>query len=104
MQILISWLLQKPTDLDLHCLQRQDISGFSRNRVNTDRSQAVDLVLLVLCGDVRPLAQELFCVSFFFVVWVLCSICDHFVRDDGAGCFVLVFVTCAVHRSFYSSS
>ena len=22
-----------PTDLDLHCLQRQDISGFSRTRV-----------------------------------------------------------------------
>ena len=26
--------LQKPTDLDLHCLQRQGISGFSRTRVN----------------------------------------------------------------------
>ena len=26
--------LQKPTDLDLHCLQRQDMSGFSRTRVN----------------------------------------------------------------------
>ena len=34
MQIQISWLLQKPTDLDLHCLQRQDIAGFSRIRVN----------------------------------------------------------------------
>ena len=33
MQIQISWLLQKPADLDLHCLQRQDISGFSRTRV-----------------------------------------------------------------------
>ena len=33
MQIQISWLLQKPTDLDLHCLQRQGISGFSRTRV-----------------------------------------------------------------------
>ena len=32
MQIQISWLL--PTDLDLHCLQRQGISGFSRTRVN----------------------------------------------------------------------
>ena len=29
-----SWLLQKPADLDLHCLQRQGISGFSRTRVN----------------------------------------------------------------------
>ena len=33
MQIQISWLLQKPTDLGLHCLQRQGISGFSRIRV-----------------------------------------------------------------------
>ena len=32
MQIQISWLL-KPTDLDLHCLHRQYISGFSRTRV-----------------------------------------------------------------------
>ena len=34
MQIQISWLLQKPIDLDLHCLQRQCISGFSKTRVN----------------------------------------------------------------------
>ena len=33
MQIQISWLLRKPTDLDLHCLLRQGISGFSRTRV-----------------------------------------------------------------------
>ena len=33
-QIQISWLFQKPTDLDLHYLQRQGISGFSRTRVN----------------------------------------------------------------------
>ena len=32
MQIQISWLLKKPADLDLHSLQRQDISGFSRTR------------------------------------------------------------------------
>ena len=36
MQIQISWLLQKPTDLDLHCLQRQGISGFSRTRIKAD--------------------------------------------------------------------
>ena len=28
-----SWLPQKPTDLDLHCLQRQGIFRFSRTRV-----------------------------------------------------------------------
>ena len=39
-----SWLLQ-PTDLDLHCLQRQGISGFSRTRVN-----AVLLFLKILGG------------------------------------------------------
>ena len=33
-QIWISWHLQKPIDLDLHCLQRQGISRFSRTRVN----------------------------------------------------------------------
>ena len=27
MQIQISWLLQKPTDLDLHCLQRYGCPG-----------------------------------------------------------------------------
>ena len=26
---------QKPTDLDIHCLQKQGISRFSRTRVNT---------------------------------------------------------------------
>ena len=30
MQIQISWLLQKPTDLDLHCLLRQDMSCSAR--------------------------------------------------------------------------
>ena len=33
-QIQNNWLLQKSTDLDLHCLQRQGISGFSRTWVN----------------------------------------------------------------------
>ena len=35
-QIQICWLLQKPTDLDLHCLQRQGISGLSRTRVKVN--------------------------------------------------------------------
>ena len=44
-QIQISWLLQKPTDLDLHCLKMQDISGFSRTRVKR-------LFLLILLMEV----------------------------------------------------
>ena len=35
-QIQISWLLQKSTDLDLHCLQRQAIARFSKTRVKTN--------------------------------------------------------------------
>ena len=38
MQIQISWLLKKPTDLDLHCLQRPNISGFRRTRVKSPSS------------------------------------------------------------------
>ena len=30
-------ILQKPTDLDLHCFQSQGISGFSRTRVNFEQ-------------------------------------------------------------------
>ena len=46
-QIQISWLLQ-PTDLDLHCLQRQGISGLSRTRVKcrTIRSWILSLACL----------------------------------------------------------
>ena len=36
MQIQISWLLQKPTDLDLHYFQRQGISGLSRTRIKPE--------------------------------------------------------------------
>ena len=36
MQIQVSWLLQKPTDLDFDCLQRQDISRFGRTRINSE--------------------------------------------------------------------
>ena len=64
-QIQISWLLQKPTDLDLHCLQMQGISGLSRIRVkilleetalithstNTDSAQPVCMVCLQVHAD-----------------------------------------------------
>ena len=39
MQIQISWFLQTPPDLDLHCLQRQHISGFSRTRVKITQNE-----------------------------------------------------------------
>ena len=34
MQIQISWLFQKPTDLDLHCLQRQVYPGSAGQGLN----------------------------------------------------------------------
>ena len=37
MQIQISWLLQKPTDLDLHCLLRQGMKCLAREGLNTDK-------------------------------------------------------------------
>ena len=43
-QIQISWLLQKLTDLDLHCLQMQCISGFSRTSVNGHWQAPLDLI------------------------------------------------------------
>ena len=50
MQIQISWLLQKPTDLDLHCLQRQGLSGFSRTRVNYLFVYYVNMIFLFSAG------------------------------------------------------
>ena len=57
MQIQISWLLQKPTDLDLHCLQRQGISGFSGTRVNNSDNSTTLYVysnygIVIADGDV----------------------------------------------------
>ena len=53
-QIKISWLLQKPTDLDLHCLHKQDISAFSRTRVKLTTSY---LLCNVSISDVKPPSQ-----------------------------------------------
>ena len=50
MQIQISWLPQKPTDLDLHCLQRQGISRFSRQG-------------LIICTFVHVLSGDDTCSS-----------------------------------------
>ena len=48
MQIQISWLLKKPSDLDLHCLQRQGISGFSRTRVKVVTTATDDILIFLL--------------------------------------------------------
>ena len=67
-QIQISWLLQKPTDLDLHCLQRQGTSGFSRTRVNLNFVLFMHCHLLFPSSFVSlfPLFYSLFCPFFSF--------------------------------------
>ena len=49
-------------DLDINCLQRQDISGFSRTRVNF----LINSILVIICGD----------MTFKFVQVYLISILD----------------------------
>ena len=58
MQIQISWLLQKPTDLGLHCLQMQSISRFSRTKDNMiDTTQTLTFKRMFF-------RYSKFCVSF----------------------------------------
>ena len=52
---------QKPTDLDLHCLQRQDISGFSRTRV---------MPLQIEC-IFQPKIVDIFLILHENMLWVL---------------------------------
>ena len=61
MQIQISWLLQKPTDLNLHCLQKQGTTGLSRTgvksasaRPTTYRQCHAKKCLAFLCEQWRP--------------------------------------------------
>ena len=62
--------LKKPTDQDLHCLQRLGISGFSRTRVNILRgiANSVD-------PDQTALRSSL--------IWVYTVCICHFVRNCG---------------------
>ena len=62
MHIQISWLLQKPTDLDLHCLQKQGISGFSRTRVKIQLIQ----VMVEFLKFYGPFHNALISAIFFF--------------------------------------
>ena len=92
MQIQISW----PTDLDLHCLQRQDISGFRKTRVKTPQqfpyrafqggsSVALLLFFLRLCFHLWN-----YFITYLYLISLLCaSVEDDWMRG-GALCFVIV--------------
>ena len=62
-QIQISWLLQKPTDLDLHYLQGQGISRFNRTRVKFSHRQCT----IVIAPD--KVIIEVNFVIFYQDVW-----------------------------------
>ena len=70
---------QKPTDLDLHCLQRQGISGFSRTMVNIRCSIVFGWGLAFKNGDNLQMAKV-------YVSWYLLYL--NYVK----GGFVFLFV------------
>ena len=53
--------MKKPTDLDLHCLQRQEISGTSRIRDNIG-----DILILRILGNFACFFCRLWIFFFFF--------------------------------------
>ena len=63
MHIQISWILQNPTDLDLHCLQRQGISEFSMTRVK--EFQWVPTTYMYYCHKFYHFQQDTHNVHFW---------------------------------------
>ena len=47
MQIQISWLLKKPTDLDLHCLQNRVYPGSAGQGLNNVEKDIKHLVIIM---------------------------------------------------------
>ena len=58
---------QKPTDLDLYCLQRLGLSGFSRTRSNYDMHYVTFVVYLCVCFGERIHFQGRLLCHFVFV-------------------------------------
>ena len=58
MQIQISWLLQKPTDLDLHCLLRQGMSCSAREGLNLSGDYGGVRVCCVCRGSTHVLISS----------------------------------------------
>ena len=77
MQIQISWLFQKPTDLDLHCLQRQGISGFSRTRVNQEECLFSNTVIYLTLLQLVLSALLHHSADFIFIFFIFCFFWNH---------------------------
>ena len=69
MRIQISWLLQKPTDLDLHCFQRQDISGFSRTRVKLVEPRTCNICAVLWQNEFEPLTGKIFASDIYTAIF-----------------------------------
>ena len=61
--------LKKPTDLDLHCLQMQGISGFSRTRVKFVSDLQV-FYTSVKPTEMKPISYNSICVMFTLKTWI----------------------------------
>ena len=72
-QIQISWLLQKPTDLDLHCLQRRGISRFSMTRVNTIETDVKHQLIIINNEIVDGIGSGLHCHSTLSICDAICT-------------------------------
>ena len=99
-QIQISWLLQKPTDLDLNCLQRQDKSGFSRTRVNN-----VYLMFSIICNENRGLQVSTLLGGFSDFssrkhAYIFNPIKPHFyiVKLGFTGVYIIFLISAQKHR------
>ena len=65
-QIKIRWLLQKPTDLDLHCLQKQGLSGLSRTR---DKNFSISVLYKILFLTFHREIQQYFFFQNVLLIW-----------------------------------
>ena len=88
MQIQISWLLQKPTDLDLHCLQRQYISGFSRTRV-----KYFSYFFFFFCLKKKIWLIQYLTVFYFAVnnLSVICDLFEYYLTEISCTRRVIIF-------------
>ena len=88
MQSQISWLLQKPTDLNLHCLQRQGISGFRRTRVNIGKPKLGTLLVLNFQQGHFTAYQ---CVLNCWMSGKQCKLIGHHLQQ----CLIWVYTVCS---------
>ena len=93
MQIQINWLLQKPTDLDLHCLQWQGISRFSRTRLTISEVllslSSQELVLIhVLCVSCKNYLPIFHWSVVYIYVCVHCSQAHFLLESVSLSCIM----------------